>query len=78
MFTIIYHYPKSDDRCMGDYWTVDVCLNDSILTSYGDYYHDKGGEKATAFIQGYGLGANLDVTPTVHKQIADVDDHGDY
>ncbi|KKN53952.1 hypothetical protein LCGC14_0596900, partial [marine sediment metagenome] len=50
---IIYNvYPKEDD-IGGDEWGIYLVLNGEIIVKYGDYYHDKGSEKALGFIDGY-------------------------
>ncbi len=51
--TITTHYQRSDNEFGGDYDSVDVCLrigDDRFLFQYGDYYHDKGLEKAQGII----------------------------
>jgi hypothetical protein len=42
-----------DEDCGGDYGTCAVILNGKVLIHYGDYYHDKGDEKAEGFIAGF-------------------------
>lgn len=36
-----------------------VYVNDVKAAEYGDYYHDKGSEKAEAFIEGYCFAKNI-------------------
>jgi len=43
---------KDDDIFGGDYSGVDIYKGDELVAEYGDYYHDKGAEKAEAFIEG--------------------------
>lgn len=51
-FTIVEFF--SDEGCLGgDYESVGVYLGPDLIVDYGDYYHDKGVERAEAFIQGY-------------------------
>ena len=50
---IIYSVFPSEDDIDGDYWWIEVVLNDIVLVKFGDYYHDKGSEKAIGFIKGY-------------------------
>ena len=51
--TVVIHYPSNDKDCSGDYDNVTVNLdNGKNLISYGDAYHDKGYEKAFAFVDG--------------------------
>lgn len=47
---IVTHYcPGNKD---GDYVSVDVVLNNRVVKSYGDHYHDEGSTKAEAFVEG--------------------------
>jgi hypothetical protein len=51
--TMTIHYPKSDKNMEGDYYdvTINVYLGDEMLhMDYGDYYHDKGTDKAQGFL----------------------------
>jgi hypothetical protein len=51
--TVITHYLEDDPECYGDYdhITIEDESGDQI-TSFGDYYHDKGDDKVDAFIEG--------------------------
>lgn len=42
----------------GDYYQVFLVLNGHVLVHYGDYYHDKGSDKAGGFIDAYTMLAN--------------------
>ncbi len=51
--TVITHYPKSDKKCEGDYYDVEVFVKEAhqeFAMQYGDYYHDKGHDKAQGFV----------------------------
>jgi hypothetical protein len=73
MFLIEYHYPKSDVNCEGDYWEVRLISDGKMIKGYGDYYHDKGSEKISAFIEGINyVTGNKPVVETTH--IADLED----
>lgn len=56
-FIIYSIYPREDD-IGGDVWGITLELNGKIITEYGDYYHDKGSEKAKGFIDGYTYAKN--------------------
>jgi major membrane immunogen (membrane-anchored lipoprotein) len=52
-FKIITHFLEEDEYCTGDYCSVTIeDQKGNIVKSYGDYYHDKGREKAEGFIEG--------------------------
>jgi hypothetical protein len=69
---IVTHYEKSDKKFMGDYSDIELFIDDKLVKTFGDYYHDKGSEKVEAFIEGveWATGASLKVTK---KQVADRD-----
>ena len=52
--TVTTHYPKSDKRCEGDYYDVDIMVKADnkqyFAMQYGDHYHDKGHDKAQGFV----------------------------
>lgn len=48
----ITRYGDDDPECGGDYYEVIIKHDDKILVVYGDYYHDKGWDKADGFIDG--------------------------
>lgn len=50
--TILTHFSKDDTDCSGDYYDIEIIINDKVVMTYNDYYHDKGEEKATGFIDG--------------------------
>jgi hypothetical protein len=51
-FRIQFIYENEEDFGT-DEIGVNVIIDDKIVASYGDYYHDKGSIKAVAFIEGY-------------------------
>ena len=52
-FIVTTHYSEDDTDFGGDYLSIDINLDDGTpIASYGDCYHDKGEEKADAFIDG--------------------------
>ena len=61
--TIITHFEDIDSDCDGDYFSVDVLIDDELVIEYGDWYHDNGAEKAGAFIKGieYALRTKLEI-----------------
>lgn len=50
-FVIYYLYPDKNNM-HGDEWGIEVELNGEVIVEYGDYYHDKGSERAKGFIDG--------------------------
>lgn len=71
--TQIMHYQKEDTGCGGDYY--DIELQDSegkVIATFGDYYHDKGEEKAEGFILGVECALGVTVN-LVKKYVADRD-----
>lgn len=56
---IIHHYDKEDKDCSCDYWSVDVKVGGRLVRHYSDYYHDKGSERAEAFLDGVMFALNL-------------------
>jgi len=49
---IINHYGTDDPEFEGDYYQIEIFINDELIQTYGDYYHDKGWEKAEGFMDG--------------------------
>ena len=48
-----YYEGEEVNDCGGDYDGVEVIIDDVVVAEYGDYYHDKGAEKAEGFVEGY-------------------------
>ena len=70
----ITHYPKSDKKCWGDYW--DVELQDekgNTIAEFGDAYHDKGLDKAQGFIEGVSWAKGVKIN-VIRKNVADRED----
>jgi hypothetical protein len=51
--TIVEIFSREDEDFGGDYIEVEVRDGDDLITEYGDHYHDKGRERAEAFIEGW-------------------------
>ena len=49
-FEVVYHYSKDDPEFYGDYREVDIMEVDTVIKTYGDYYHDKGAYKIEGFL----------------------------
>lgn len=49
---VVMHFPKWDTKYYGDYSSIDVYIDGQCVTTYGDYYHDKGLDKVEGFIEG--------------------------
>lgn len=69
---VIIHYCKNADaQCTGDYSAVTVNIDGKLCAYYGDYYHDKGEERADGFVDGMRY-LNPDANVTYNK-VADWD-----
>ena len=58
IFTVVAEYCNEEDFG-GDPRSYLVLLDGTEITHYGDDYHDKGGDKCDAFIEGYVKGKNI-------------------
>ena len=47
----------------GDYTSVEVAFDGKTVAEYGDYYHDKGSDKAEGFVQGVAFALGAQLTP---------------
>lgn len=56
---VIEHFDKEDEECGGDYHYVTIELFGSTIKRYEDYYHDKGEEKADAWVDGFAYAQSL-------------------
>lgn len=74
--TLTTHYPKNDPKFEGDYDSIDILVRASdgweFAIQYGDYYHDKGYEKAQGFVDAVQtiLGPRI---PLIRRNVADVE-----
>lgn len=75
---IITHFYNDDPDCSGDYASVTVELEGMVIANYGDYYHDKGEEKAEGFIDGVRYMNNRHNEPTQveYESVADATEDG--
>lgn len=48
--TVATYYEKG---CGGDYTKVVIEMDGDVLREYGDYYHEKGREKAEAYLDAF-------------------------
>ena len=64
------HFDKDDEDFGGDYASVSIFVNGKEVITYGDHYHEKGRERAEAFIEGleYALDVKAKIT---QEKIAD-------
>jgi len=74
VITIEFHYPKSDRKHEGDYWQIHIKGGSELLKTYGDYYHDKGYEKALGFIDGVEYVSGNKIKTKV-KHVSDLEDY---
>ena len=49
---VVTHYCERDPECIGDYDGIEIFVDNQLVKTYGDYYHDKGSEKAEGFVEG--------------------------
>ena len=49
---VVTHFCSDDPECDGDYCQVDLMIDDKMVKSWDDYYHDQGIEKCKSFIEG--------------------------
>lgn len=68
---IIYNVFESEDCFGGDYDAVALTLDGKLLKTFGDYYHDKGEERAEAYAKGYARALDLDLTYEFDEIAAD-------
>ena len=69
---MVMHFGVEDKDCGGEYFEVTVVVDDTVVITYGDDYHEKGEDKALGFIDALRHTAgeeNVEVLPT--KLIAD-------
>jgi hypothetical protein len=67
---IIKHYDKDPvtGELGGDYHYVTVEIYGRKVKNYGDYYHEKGFERAQAFIEGYAHANNIKAVAITHSE----------
>lgn len=66
---VVTHYFEDDPNFYGDYAFITIEEDGKVVKTFGDYYHDKGKEKAEGFIAGLEYsGVEFDIT---YKKIAD-------
>lgn len=74
MIKILTRYSKHDPKFMGDYREIEVYINRAKVAQWGDDYHDKGWEKANAWVQGYCYANNISFNKNVVlDRVADLD-----
>ena len=71
--TIVMHYHKEDKDFMSDCGNVDIIVNGLKAKTYGDWYHDKGEEKAQGFIDAFKFIHGEESVFVTNKKIADED-----
>lgn len=69
---IVTHFTKDDEDCGGDYYDIEVFVDGKLAAEYGDYYHDKGSEKAEAFVDGVNFICGANIVPQ-ERSVADRD-----
>ena len=61
-FKIITHFEVEDEECSGEYTSVEILdEKGNSIVKYGDYYHDKGRQKAEAFLDGLKFALQEDI-----------------
>lgn len=46
---VVTHYYEEDEKCYGDYASIDLLVNGELVTEFADYYHEKGLDKIKGF-----------------------------
>lgn len=71
---VITHFDKDDPNCYGEYCEITIHTYDGDrprkIAEYGDWYHDKGKEKAEGFVDGIKYCVDVDVA-VEHRNVAD-------
>jgi len=49
---IVTYYMSDDPEFKGDYTKMEIYSGEELLKTYGDAYHDHGGEKVDGFLDG--------------------------
>lgn len=76
--TIETHYPNTDPECISDYYDIVINIRGKGWDGrmeYGDYYHDRGSDKAEGFIDAMKL-VYGDKFPVLRIDLADREDLG--
>lgn len=68
---ILTHFASDDPKCSGDYASVNLVVDGKEVACWGDDYHDKGAEKAEAFVEGIVWSKKPLKVEIVRTQIAD-------
>lgn len=55
----ITHFDEDDQKFYRDYLSVEVVVDGKVAQQYGDSYHDKGTERAAAFVEGLTFGKDV-------------------
>ncbi len=64
---MVIHYDTLDTYFACDYLSMEVIIDGKVVRDYGDNLHDRGLEKAEAFIDGFLCGKNKNWTPVTRK-----------
>lgn len=54
-FREVIHYSERDKNCGGDYREIEIFMDDKLVETYGDHYHDKGRDKSEGFYDAVNL-----------------------
>ena len=74
---IVQIFDIEDKDFGGDYLEVEVYCNGDLISEYGDHYHDKGLERAEGFVDGFLIGADVNILNVTiarlnrHEEIVD-------
>ena len=69
---IITHYGKNDIECTGDYWEIDLVIDDKSHFYFGDDYHERGMDKVEGFLRAakYFVGYDINIE---REEVADME-----
>ena len=69
--TLLFHYSTDDPEFQNEYHSVEIFVDGKKVREYGDWYHDKGKEKASAFLEGFELGQRMPFEKIFKEEVAD-------
>jgi hypothetical protein len=67
-------YAFDDPEMTSDYYAIEIYVDNKLMRSYGDYYHDKGYDKMQGWLDGFIDGVSLhntELTNVVYTSKAD-------
>lgn len=69
-FKVLEVFPN-EEEFGGDYYAIRVELDGEVVATYGDYYHDKGADRARGFIHGYCFAKGVKIPSYEWEEVVD-------